>query len=573
MCTFTPMKLIPLLISFVIPSLCWANTDSLKNVIATSQNSIEKIDALNQLGKKLYWSDNEASRNYLLQSFDLLQAENYPQGYAEALNVYGNAVMVIGYFPESRDSLNKAVLAFQKLHDNKNEARSLMDIATSYYYEGNTDTALFYCEMALPKLDSFPLKKAKLYNNMGIFSKKSGNYSAATDYYLKALSFFIEVQDTALIIATQNNIGAMFTKYQQFDKAFNYHNDAVKLSEMTHDKQGLARGYAGIALAQDYLMQYETAIENNEKAISLFKELGLQKDLLSIQYNLASVYYSLGQNDKALPLFDTLLYQFKAINATVEVAACINTIGLIYYDKKELDSATIYLEQAFQLQQYIDDPTMLKNMLISLSELYQSKGELEKAMNASKRYESIKDSLHNLEEAERIAQKEALFRYENKTVELKITESHLSSEKTITKSLDKNYLFIIISVIIVGVLVVIFARTYSGKRKESKQLIALKNEVINKFTSLENAYSEILINLEKSQPDSSSNSHKWLSLLSKRELEVLTCLSVGLADSEISEKLFVSKATVNSHCNRIYKKLKVKNRSEAARLAREINLT
>jgi len=78
------------------------------------------------------------------------------------------------------------------------------------------------------------------------------------------------------------------------------------------------------------------------------------------------------------------------------------------------------------------------------------------------------------------------------------------------------------------------------------------------------------------QTNASENQEKelpeWLSQLSKRELEVLSCLSIGMSDQEISEKLFVSLATVRTHCRRIYSKLLVKNRSEAANVAREYNL-
>lgn len=65
---------------------------------------------------------------------------------------------------------------------------------------------------------------------------------------------------------------------------------------------------------------------------------------------------------------------------------------------------------------------------------------------------------------------------------------------------------------------------------------------------------------------------EWISELSKRELEVLSCLAIGMTDQEISDKLFVSLATVRTHCRRIYSKLLVKNRSEAANFAREHGL-
>jgi DNA-binding NarL/FixJ family response regulator len=54
-----------------------------------------------------------------------------------------------------------------------------------------------------------------------------------------------------------------------------------------------------------------------------------------------------------------------------------------------------------------------------------------------------------------------------------------------------------------------------------------------------------------------------LSLLSKRELEVLELLSKGFLYKEIADKLFISLSTVKRHLNHIYSKLQVQNKTEA----------
>lgn len=60
--------------------------------------------------------------------------------------------------------------------------------------------------------------------------------------------------------------------------------------------------------------------------------------------------------------------------------------------------------------------------------------------------------------------------------------------------------------------------------------------------------------------------------LSTRELEVLGLLSRGRTNSEISAELFISVGTVKTHVNNIYRKLEVRNRTEAVSKARELNL-
>lgn len=63
-----------------------------------------------------------------------------------------------------------------------------------------------------------------------------------------------------------------------------------------------------------------------------------------------------------------------------------------------------------------------------------------------------------------------------------------------------------------------------------------------------------------------------LSDLTVREQEVLTAIAAGKGNKEIAGMLYISLETVKSHVKHIFKKFKVKNRVEAARIAIERNL-
>ena len=60
--------------------------------------------------------------------------------------------------------------------------------------------------------------------------------------------------------------------------------------------------------------------------------------------------------------------------------------------------------------------------------------------------------------------------------------------------------------------------------------------------------------------------------LSQRELEVLQLLAQGLSNREIGERLFLALDTVKGHNRKIFDKLQVQNRTEAAARARELGL-
>jgi len=90
------------------------------------------------------------------------------------------------------------------------------------------------------------------------------------------------------------------------------------------------------------------------------------------------------------------------------------------------------------------------------------------------------------------------------------------------------------------------------------------NRILEAFTVLELGKDT----LKKDAP----TAYRLLEPLSSRELEVLRLIANGLTNKEISEKLFVTIGTVKAHTANIFRKLDVNNRTQAAALARDLQL-
>lgn len=60
--------------------------------------------------------------------------------------------------------------------------------------------------------------------------------------------------------------------------------------------------------------------------------------------------------------------------------------------------------------------------------------------------------------------------------------------------------------------------------------------------------------------------------LTAREHEILALIAQGLSNREIGEKLFVSENTVKTHSSRLFEKMQVSRRTQAAQKGKELGL-
>lgn len=120
--------------------------------------------------------------------------------------------------------------------------------------------------------------------------------------------------------------------------------------------------------------------------------------------------------------------------------------------------------------------------------------------------------------------------------------------------------------------------------EEQKMVTGLMNgadDYIIKPFLLQNLLARIEAVLRRSRRNLQSNLSKDLTFtsteslqtLTSREKEVLKLAAYGDNNKKIAEKLVLSEVTVKSHMNSIFKKLKVKNRTQAVLLAMQMNLT
>ena len=113
------------------------------------------------------------------------------------------------------------------------------------------------------------------------------------------------------------------------------------------------------------------------------------------------------------------------------------------------------------------------------------------------------------------------------------------------------------------------AKGYLIKNIESEELL----KAINTVLSCKNYYSnDVALKLLDSSENKDSKTLHLKNKISKRELQILKMIAMELTNEEISEQLFISKRTIDTHRQNLLHKLNVKNTVGLIKAAYRMNL-
>jgi two-component system, NarL family, response regulator LiaR len=120
--------------------------------------------------------------------------------------------------------------------------------------------------------------------------------------------------------------------------------------------------------------------------------------------------------------------------------------------------------------------------------------------------------------------------------------------------------------IYVGLIAAIFAALgiWLGQRLTGK-----RPEIVVKADSISPAPEHAFASSDPFLPDQKKREELNIT---RRELEILELVALGMSNREIAGKLFVSENTVKTHCSRAFDKLGAKRRTQAVQLGKEFGL-
>ena len=231
---------------------------------------------------------------------------------------------------------------------------------------------------------------ASSYNNIGVVFNRLGDYDKALIYKNKALEIRKEIlgekhADTA---SSYNNIGVDYSCLKNNDESLKYYNKALEIrKEVLGEKHtDTASSYDNIGVVYNNLGEYDKALEYYLKALEIRKEvLGEKHTNTATSYNnLGTVYYSLGECDKALEYYNKALEIRKEVlgEKHPDIADSYDNMGIVYRKLGDYDKALEYHNKALEIRKDVlgEKHPDTANSYNNIGVVYANLGDYDKAL-------------------------------------------------------------------------------------------------------------------------------------------------------------------------------------------------
>lgn len=412
------------------------------------------IDAyylLGQCNKRL--QQNDSAIVYFKNSLKFANEITYHSGRARAHNSLGRTYYLIGNMEESIAHCKKAIEITSSFEDEGNLifADSHIALGTAYSRQNKMEQALVNLLVVDSVHNKTPLRPdviAAAYQNMGNIYLELDNYDFSEKYYLKANEEFLKLPKQAA---------------QYYLNTTNIH-----LGRVLYFKEN-----------------YKTADSLLTNSAAYFKTIGDQDKLSNINTYLGQIKLKTNNLIDAKALFTSSFDIHKKNNQDYEAALNGIEIAKLALALKQPKTALEYLNEVTQLNIDAQNSKVQQETLNLFANAYLDQGNYKNAYTYLLQASKIKDSIHNIQSAEKIKELESIYNTEKKEQEINL----LKSENELIEQERKNQRNTLLSILGITAIAGLFLFIlYRNRQKTNTKLKELDKAKSNFFANISHEF-------------------------------------------------------------------------------------
>ena len=186
---------------------------------------------------------------------------------------------------------------------------------------------------------------------MGVANYKVDDYTQAKLLLSDAASINQQITDTSNLAFCKYWLGNIELNQSKYSNAFDLYQTANALAEKIHDKKNIARSLDGKASIYEALGEDDKALAMYESALVVAKQADFKVWYPGVMLSMGNLAYKKGKVDSAIQIYTTAISISDEVGNVNNKANCYQKLAEIYYEKKDSKKAMEYIQQAMGLFQ------------------------------------------------------------------------------------------------------------------------------------------------------------------------------------------------------------------------------
>lgn len=333
--------------------------------------------------------------------------------------------------------------------------------------------------------------RSRANENIGWVYYRQSQWQKAFEYASKAYDFALSAKDTLQAARLMNNMGALYYEQQNFPKAIEQFKKGFEYATKVKDLQTQIRSLNNVALNFTQSGQQDSAMYYARISVSLNENAG-SPYLTSFAHRvIGDVYLAKGQYDSAQAIYNRSLDMARQQGIISFETGILHRLGNAYLLDNKLSQAKEILDYSIELCATHGYPTELALSHKYLAKVFEQQGKISEAYKHLNTYLVLNDSINSKANRDRLALLQGMFEQNLQQSELELLKAQNESQSFRLATSRKYIILISIAVALISFLVVwmyFLNRKVSAKNKD---LQLQQNKIAEQNKILENQSREL----------------------------------------------------------------------------------
>lgn len=426
---------------------------------------------------------------------------------------------------------NQAIRLARAYNSVELEVKALEIISGYYYAIEQYHEALGFMAKIVPLYNQpeDSVKKAQLYNRMGLSYYNVGRYDASNRFLHNAMQLAMSLGEDELLARTYQNIGVLYAELNRKKEAMEYYQRALNLYRVQKNRLDEAGILQNIGIILDDEEKDKEALGYYLSALKIYNELKDSLAVAGMYLNLGSLYEDQANYPRSLDYYNRALEIFEREDSKFGMAYAYISLGMVSRKTGDYQKALEQLQSSLFYSRMISLAENEADCHHELSEVYYALNDYQSAFEELRAYGKLNDSLYNASIQQNVAEVELRYKTQIKDREIEnlMNEQEKAARDLVRRTVGSAAI-VTLTLIIIAVSAYysrILKRANKRLTGEIKDRIRAEKELITIKEYLEDRVMERTRELEKAKVKAEESEKLKTAFIANMSHEIRTPLN------------------------------------------------